>query len=694
MKRIGVDVGGTFTDLVYWDDHSGHRVVHKVSTTTENPAMGTVQGIVELCERAGIEPREVDVVVHGTTVATNIIVQRSGAKVGLITTEGFRDLLHIARKKRPLNFSSYQDVPWQKYPLVERRHRLTVRERVTGPKGEVLEPLDIAGARAAVRKLKDAGVESIAVCLLFSFLNPRHETAISDLIKAEFPGAFLSVSHEVVPVYREYERFSTTAVNAYIGPKTARYVRELGDSVAAIGIAGGVRLMTSAGGVITAPAAADSPVVLLMSGPAAGLMAGIEVGRSAGARGVITLDVGGTSSDIGVSPDGRLRMKHLLDTKIGGYDVMVPMLDVETVGAGGGSIASVNPQGILDVGPRSAGAHPGPICYGRGGTEPTVTDALVTLGWLRPIGLLGGRLKLDAGAARAGVAERVAAPLGLDVVAAALGIHAVCAHNMANAIAQLSVRKGHDPRELALVAQGGAGPAFACSVGRIIGIDRVLIPTHPGIASAFGLLSTDLRYEFASTFWELASALDLDRLTASFQRLLEQARLRLAADGLGEGDTAFELYADCRYAGQGYELRVPAEPGPFDSTWLGRLVDNFHEAHQRAYQRRFSDSDVQIVNIRVVGVGKMAPLQMRDLLAVAPDGGPRPQAIAETIAHFGPDAQPVRVPVYERGTLRPGARLDGPAIVEQMDTTIVIEPDFEAAVDHSGSLVLTQVGDQ
>src|ERR671938_1150474 len=413
MKRLGVDVGGTFTDLIYVDDEAGTVLVHKIPTTPDDPSQGTVQGIRELTEQAGESPAALDQVFHGTTIATNIVIEHSGAQVGLITTEGYRDILHIARHKKPLNFSNYQDLPWQRYPVVRRRYRLTVPERITRD-GSVRVPLDEEKAREQVRKLKDAGVEAVAVCFLFSFLNPEHEQRLAEIVREEFPDAFLSVSSEVLPQYREYERFSTVCLNAYIGPKVARYVRRLEDELRALNVRTGVHLMTSASGVATAEGAVARPVNLLMSGPVAGVVGGIWAGRHAGYGNVITLDVGGTSADIGLAQEGRLRMKHLLDTKVGPYQAMIPMVDVDTIGAGGGSIAYVDAGGIFRVGPRSAGADPGPAAYGRGGTEPTSTDAQLLLGRLRPErGLLGGEMRLDPERAREDM-DRVAAQLGIS----------------------------------------------------------------------------------------------------------------------------------------------------------------------------------------------------------------------------------------------------------------------------------------
>ncbi len=459
MKRLGVDVGGTFTDLIFVDDESGKIEIHKLPTTPDDPSRGTIEGVQTLTTSVGVDLGDLDQVFHGTTIATNIVIEHNGARVGMITTKGYRDILHIARHKKPLNFSNYQDLPWQRYPLVRRRDRLTVPERITAD-GEVLVELDEEVARTQVRRLKEAGVDSVAVCFLFSFLHPVHEQRVAEIVREEFPEAFLSVSSEVLPQYREYERFSTVALNAYVGPKVASYVRRLEEELRAAGVRTGLHLMTSASGVATAQGAIERPVNLLMSGPVAGVVGGIWVGRQAGFESVITLDVGGTSADIGLAQAGALRMKHLLDTRVGPYQAMIPMVDVDTIGAGGGSIAYVDAGGIFRSGPRSAGAVPGPAAYGRGGTEPTSTDAMVNLGWLLPEDFLGGGMQLQPELAREAFAG-VAQTLGMSIEEASMGAIQISSALMVQSIEENSVRKGYDPRDFALVAEGGAGPTLA-----------------------------------------------------------------------------------------------------------------------------------------------------------------------------------------------------------------------------------------
>ncbi len=687
MKRIGVDVGGTFTDLVLVDEEGGRIVVDKVASTPDDPARGVVEGVRGLCGKAGVSLGDVQNLLHGTTVATNIALTHTGAEVGMITTEGFRDILHIARHKKPLNFSLQQELPWQSRPLVKRRHRLTVKERVTVPDGEVLVPLDEDEVREQVRQLRDAGVEAVSVCLLHSYLNPEHERRIKEIALEEFPEAYLSVSHEVLPLYREFERFSTVCLNAYVGPRVSRYVARFDGALREQGYGHEVQMMQSSGGMATVEAATQRPVNLLMSGPVAGLIGGIWAGRVAGQRNVVTLDMGGTSADIGVAADGTLRMRHLLDTKIGDYQAMVPMVDIDTIGAGGGSIAYVDQGGVFRVGPQSAGADPGPACYGRGGTDPTSTDAQLLLGRLRADrGLLGGAMRLEIDRARrafAGVAER----LGMSVEEAALGALQVQKYGMTQAIELNSVRRGYDPREFTLVAAGGAGPLFACDIALELEIPRVLVPPHPGIVAAAGLLATDLQHEYVATERQALKSLDHERLQSRFDELVAQAEAQLEADRVPPERRLVRRLADCRYAGQGYEVRFDVPPGPVDEGWAKELAERFHRAHEGEYGHRF-EAQIEIVNVRAVGVGRvdeLAPTRLE-----AGDGDPtRARTLErEVVFEVGGEPSTHLTPFYERELLRAGDRIAGPAVVEQYDSTTVVPPGLVAEVDGFGNLVV------
>ena len=688
MKRVGIDVGGTFTDLIYVDEDQGEVVIHKLPSTPSDPALATLQGLDELCERVGVEAANIDHLFHGTTVATNIVLEHNGAKVGMLTTKGYRDILHIARHKRPLSFSLYQDVPWQQHPLVRRRYRRPIAERVIAPDGEVLTPLNEDDVRAAVRLMKAEGVEAVAICFLFSFLNPAHEQRAKEIVQEEFPECYLSVRNEVLPQYREYEGFSTVCLNAYVGPKVSQYVKRLDQTVTEKGIRGGLHLMTSVGGVATPEGAMQRPVNLLMSGPVAGLIGGIWTGKKAGSPSVITLDVGGTSADIGVAPDGQMRMKHLLDTQVGGYHAMIPMVEIDAIGAGGGSIAYIDTGGMFRVGPKSAGAEPGPACYGRGGSQPTATDALVVLGRLRPESFLGGRIQLQKQLAEEAIERELCRPLGTDLEQAALGVARILTHGMVEGIEVSSVRKGYDPRDFALVAAGGAGPLFACDIAQELGIPQVLVPRYPGITSALGLLATDIVYEFVTTEMQLFSSLDRDKLSADFAVLEQQATERLQADHLNAERTLIRRIADCRYIGQGYELRVELPGGPIDEAWQQQAAEAFHQAHEREYVRRFPDSDIQIVNIRVQGVGLISELRLREL--PVGNGSPQDALTATHEVTFSVDGKPARLATafYQRERLKAGDLIPGPAIIEQLDSTVVVNPGLSATVDQYGTILI------
>ena len=689
MKRLGVDVGGTFTDLIYVDDEAGEILVHKVPTTPDDPSQGTVQGIRELTEQAGASPSSLEQVFHGTTIATNIVIEHNGARVGMITTEGYRDILHIARHKKPLNFSNYQDLPWQAYPIVRRRYRLTVPERIVKD-GSVLVPLDEEKAREQVRKLKETDVEAVAVCFLFSFVNPEHEQRVAKILREEFPDAFLSVSSEVLPQYREYERFSTVCLNAYVGPKVSRYVGRLQQELEALDVRTKLHLMTSASGVATPEAAVDRPVNLLMSGPVAGVVGGIWAGKQAGYDNVITLDVGGTSADIGLAQEGRLRMKHLLDTKVGPYQAMIPMVDVDTIGAGGGSIAYVDSGGIFRVGPRSAGADPGPAAYGRRGTEPTATDAMVNLGWLSPDAFLGGGMTLRADLARRAFEEGPAAALGMSVEEASMGAVQILTHSMVQSIEENSVRKGYDPRDFALVAEGGAGPLFAAQIALEVGTPSVVVPNYPGVTAALGLLATDMVYEYVTTVYQRVSKLDPATLAEAFAELESRARTQLEEDGVPPDRLLIQRVADCRYLGQGYELRVDVPSGSIDDAWVEKVRGDFHDIHEREYSRRFEESDIEIPNVRVRGIGLMPRLEVPEVDAgELPDDALRHEA--DAWFRVGGALEAVATRYYDRAALKAGNRLEGPAIVNQYDSTTVIPPGLSAQIDRFGNIVIDAV---
>jgi N-methylhydantoinase A len=684
MRVVGVDIGGTFTDFMLYDTESGAVHVHKVPSTPAEPEQAMMSGLAELCADGGLATAEVTGVFHGTTVATNAVLEHDGAVAGMITTRGFRDIVHIGRHQRPLHYSVMQDIPWQARPFVLRRHRKVVTERVVPPSGEVLTPLDEEEVRAAARELREEGVEAVAVCFLFSYLNPEHERRAAAIVREEMPGAFVTTSADIFPQFREFERFTTATMSAFVGPKTGRYLDRLATALEREGTQGELHVMMSSGGVASVRTAAERPVTMLLSGPAAGILGGQWAGALAGRRRLITFDMGGTSADIGIVTEDGVSEASARDTWVGGYPLLVPMLDVHAIGAGGGSIAYVDEGGAFRVGPRSAGAAPGPACYGQGGTEPTISDAHVVLGRIDPERFLGGRMKLDRAAAVAAV-ERLAGELGLELLEAAEGILTIANSNMARAIRSRTIEKGHDPREFALVAFGGAGPLHAAEVADSLDIPEVLVPPHPGITSAGGLLTSDLKYDQMRTVFQLQGRVEVERLNRELDELEAELRGLLARDGVPSEDVEVIRALDCRYVGQGYELRVTLAEGPFTEESL----EQFHVLHEREYGSAYGDP-IEIVNARVTAIGR------RPALAPPPvrSGTPEEALVGESDSVFRLDGglKALKTHFYDRERLPLDEPLAGPAVVFHLDTTTVVPPGWNARADASGNLILTKVG--
>jgi N-methylhydantoinase A/oxoprolinase/acetone carboxylase beta subunit len=684
MNLIGVDVGGTFTDLVLADTATGRTTIHKVSSTPSDPSIGVTQGVVELCARAGVPPADVAQVLHGTTIATNAVLEHRGAVTGMITTRGFRDVLHIGRHQRPEHYSIQQQIPWQSRPLVKRRHRHVVTERLAPPRGEVLVPLEEAEVREAARALKAAGVEAIAICFLFSYLNPQHELRAKAIVLEEYPEAFVTTSAEVAPQFREFERFTTAAMNAFVGPGVRDYVTRLSGRLKEAGVTGDLQVMGSTGGVASVAMVSEQPVLTMLSGPAAGVLGGAWAGALSGREDLITFDIGGTSADIAIVSGGQFGEASARDTWIAGFPLLVPMIDIHTIGAGGGSIARQDAGGAFRVGPQSAGAQPGPAGYGRGGQLPTVTDANIVLGRLDPENFLGGAMALDVAAA-CRVVGAFAESMGLSMEAAALGILTIVNANMANAIRSRTVQKGIDPRGYALVAFGGAGPLQAVEVARMLEGREVLVPPHPGITSAMGLLTTDLKCDAVRTCFQLSGALDLARIGADFAAMEEQIATRFAADGLAVEQLSFLRAADLRYAGQGYELRVA---WPATEAGAEALLGRFHAQHRAEYGHAFPDRVVEIVNLRVTGA------IARPRLGAPPrrSGGSLEAALVRRgPVTFGTTAAPEThdTPYLRRDLLPVGQAVPGPAIILQTDSTTVVPPGCVLTAEAGGNLLIT-----
>ena len=688
MKFIGVDIGGTFTDVVFADTETSEIRIHKAPTTPADPSLGMLHAVRELCEREGVAAAEVEHLFHGTTIATNAVLTHEGARTGMITSEGYRDILHIGRHQRPQHYSIRQEIPWQDRPLVRRRRRLTVPERIAPPAGEALTPLDEEAVRRAARRLRDEGVEAIAVCFLFSWIDPAHEERAAAIVREEHPGCFVTTSAAVSPQFREFERFTTTAMNAFIGPRMRDYMNRIGDRMEEAGVSAELHVMSSNGGVATVRTVTERPVVTLLSGPAAGVLGGRWAGELSGRRKLITFDMGGTSADIGIVDGGRFAEATARDTWIAGYPVLVSMIDIHTIGAGGGSIARVDRGGGFRVGPESAGATPGPAAYGRGGREPTVTDANVVLGRLDRDYFLGGEMALDEAAARAAIG-RLAAGLGLDEREAAEGVLAIVNANMANAISSRTVQKGIDPRDFSLVAFGGAGPLHAVEVAARIGIPEVIVPPCPGITSAVGLLTTELRYDAVKTEFQVSDRLDLARLNADLAAVEAGIARQFQADGIDRAEVGFERSGDLRYVGQGYELRAPFPAGEIGPAEARELFRRFHELHRAEYGHVFEDSPIEIVNVRVVGVGGAPSIGAPRAARGESFAAARVRTGRGIFRTAGGGLAEAETAFLLRDRLPAGESFPGPAVVLQRDSTTVIPPGSDARADEAGNLIIT-----
>jgi N-methylhydantoinase A len=692
--RLGVDVGGTFTDAMLIAEETGEIWIRKVSTTPRDPSLGFLAAVSAILDQAGVRPEQISYVVHGTTVATNAIIEGKGARTGFITTAGFRDLFEMQRQMRPSLYDVMFDKP---KPLVPRYLALDVPERLDAF-GNVLLPLDEDAVRRAARRLKAEGVEAVAICFLHGYRNGEHERRAAAIVAAEFPEAVLSVSSAIAPEIREYFRASTTVINASVRPIVERYLRSIEARLRAGGMRAGLLVMQSSGGVLTFAAAAEKPVFMIESGPAAGVIAAAYLGGVLGQQDVISFDMGGTTAKVGLIQNGQpgitkeyevgARAAAGVGTQRGsGYPIKTPVIDLVEIGAGGGSIAWVDSGGVLRVGPTSAGADPGPACYGRGGVEPTVTDANLVLGRLDPRYFLGGEMALDVDRARCAIAERCARPLGRDVVEVAHGIVEIANAAMINALRLVSVQRGYDPRDFTLVAFGGAGPVHANRLAAELQIRRLVIPRAPGIFSAMGLLVTELKHDYAVTRICRTDRLDLAEVGAGFDGLLAEGRAMLARDGMPPERTDFRRAVDMRYVGQSFELTIPVPPGEIDEDTIDAMIGQFHVDHRRAFGHSTPGEPTEFVNLRVTALGMIAKPALREIATDHSD--PTAPAVEECRpVYFAETGGFVDCPIVVRYKLGSGAVIAGPAIVEEMDSTTVLHPGFRATVDRYGNLVV------
>ncbi|MGD9713415.1 MAG: hydantoinase/oxoprolinase family protein [Thermomicrobiales bacterium] len=686
--RLGVDTGGTFTDATLIDTVNGDVRIAKVHSTPHDPSVGFLDAVRRVTAENGLEPVEIADIVHGTTVATNAVIEGNVARTAFLTTEGFRDMLEIARQIRP----SLYDLRFVKLrPIVPRHRCFGLPERLDA-NGEIVAPLDEGTVRAVSRKLRQEGIESVAVCLLHAYRNPAHERRVAEILAEELPDALVSLSSEVAPEFREYFRASTTVINAAVRPVVSQYLGHIDTALRKDGFASELLVMQSSGGVFPSSAASERPVFMVESGPAAGVMAATWLGGALGFPNVLSFDMGGTTAKAGLVRNGRPAITR--DYEVGamaqpggakgkGYPIRTPVIDLVEIGAGGGSIAWVDSGGGLRVGPQSAGADPGPASYGRGGELPTITDANLVLGRLNPGFFLGGEVELDPDLANRAIEAHCASPLGIDVVTAASGIVAIANAAMSQAMRLVTVQRGIDPRDFVVIGFGGAGPLHANELAREAGIAMTVIPMSPGTTSALGLLVTDLQHDFSTTIGKLATGIDMVTFETAFGELEARGRAALRRDGVAGDIVRIQRFAEMRYAGQSFELPVELPDGPFDAQTIESLIALFNALHLQTYGFNAPGEAVEIVNVRVTAVGPIAKPQQPLLTTTAGKAEPKTERqvwFAETGFAM--------TPIYDRYTLGEGATIAGPAIVEEMDSTSVILPSYAATVDRFGNLLL------
>jgi N-methylhydantoinase A len=674
VYRIGMDVGGTFTDMVAVDE-AGRVTLAKAASTPGDQSIGVMEGVGRLAEALGLDTatllRQTERIVHGTTVATNALLERKGARVALLTTEGHRDVIEMREGLKPDRYNLRMPAP---EPIVPRARRVGVRERIRAD-GRVAIPLDRRSLDRAIRQLKTAGVEAVAVCYLHSYRDPRHELATRKALARALPGVYVSLSSEVFPQIKEYERVCTTVVNAYVGPALDRYLSRLARRLKTAGYAGPLLIMQSHGGVVPVAESVRMATGAVLSGPAGGVAGSVFCSALMKEGNFIPFDMGGTSTDISLIVDGQPALAT--DRAVAGEKIALRSLDIVSLGAGGGSIGWVDPSGILRVGPESAGAEPGPACYGKGGTEPTVTDANLVLGYLDPDNFLGGRTRLDLDAAERAV-DALAGKLDVDRMSAAEGVHRVVNTRMAEGIRLVSVRRGVDPRRFALLAFGGAAGLHVTDVARQLELERVIVPRVAAVLSAWGMLATDLRYEVVRTHIGDARKVDADRLKAVFAEMEAEGRRRLAA--VFDGPTAVHRSADMRYGEQIFEIGVPLDGVEWEgSDPMRQVVERFHRRHEELYTYSVPDQEVVLVNARVTVVGRLPALPQEPTLAArSPKGAARRRRI-----YLG---EWLEVPIYDLDALAPGQVIEGPAVVEAATTTVLLRAGERARVTPLGWL--------
>jgi N-methylhydantoinase A len=680
--NLGVDVGGTFTDVIVFDEETHELTIDKVLSTPANPSEGVLRGIEEATTKAGTSVGELDLLFHGTTVVTNMLLEETGSRVGLVTSAGHEDILHLARAWTPGPLYGWIGME-KPDPLADLVDTRGVAGKISSPAGEETEPLDEQAVRTAVRDLQAAGVEAVTVALLNSYLNPAHEERVREIVAEEAPELPVSISSDIVPEYGEYERTLTTVINDYARPQVIQYLDDLDASLDDAGSTATMNVVRSDGGLMSSAAAKRRPVELALSGPSGGVVGAATIASKKGVPDVLTLDMGGTSTDVSLVEDGTPGTTR--QTKVGYREFKSRSVDVNTVGAGGGSIARVQLSGALQVGPESAGADPGPACYGQGGEEPTVTDANVVLGRIPSMVQLGGKMDLDHEAAREAIAG-IAEERGSSIEEAAQAILDIVNENMYGALRVVSVERGYDPRDFGLVAFGGAGPMHANALVDVMGADPLIVPPGPGVMSAFGFLTSDVQNEFSETYLETDEDVDGEAVYAEFESLQADATDWLESEGVSAEDHRFEYYADCRYFRQDIQMSIPVDVGELRSeTGLAEIKDDFEARHDKQFG--FSlDAPLEIANLRVIGKGVIEGVSIE---ATEPgDSDPSGAQVDTTEVYF--DGNYHDTPIYDRTELAAGNEISGPAIVVEDDSTVVVQPAYTATVDPYANLEITR----
>ena len=680
-SRLGIDVGGTFTDFLLFDETSRQVQLLKTPSTPEDQSIGILTGVQKIIAQAGISASDIKVLLHGTTVSTNIVLEEKGAKVGLLVTENFEQVLHMARSQTPGPLAGWI-IMEKPDPLADLELTRGIPERLDA-RGEIITPLDEAAARNVIRELVELGVESITISLLHAYANPVHEKRLKALVEEIGPEVPVSLSSEILPEFREYERTLVTVMNAYVGPSMRRYLRNLEDKLQSVQFSPHVHIVRSDGGLMSVARASESPVHTMMSGPAGGVSGAAFLANLAGHPNAIGFDMGGTSTDVSVIQDGTPNISR--QTSLGYYPIKIPSVDVHSVGAGGGSIAHVPMTKALRVGPESAGAVPGPACYGRGGDKPTVTDANVVLGRLPP-NLLGGEMALDVNAAETAV-SRVAGALGLDINQAAQGIIDIVNENMFGALRLVTVQKGLDPRDFALVAFGGAGPMHGNAIAMLAGCYPVIVPPTPGVLSALGFLYSDVKNEFAQTFIRNIDEAQSGEVGEVLSRLGRDAKIWLREEGIEESSQELHFEADVRYFRQGYEFSLEVNPEAMSNGGLEDLAGRFGIAHEQIYGFKL-DAPVELVNLRSVGTGRVIKVEFPKFEKEGSDAGKA--IIGQHRTSF--DGNFVAANVYDRAELKAGNQVPGPAIITQKDSTSVVHPGHVGEVDEYLNVLINPVG--